>query len=230
MTDTTLDLDTLTLARGKHGTREEGVCLMEAVAAYAGREHTDHPPCVCPVLGNMGRSLNDTLPDDRRQALVPLIPVVVGTADDGMSERRGLMACDWIVRTYTPTWLRLAGLEDEASALEDLPEITDGAGLETALPALNAARAKAAAARDAARDAAAAAAWDAARDAAWDAAWGAARAASWDAAWTAARAAARGAARDALDPTVEALQQSAVDLCRRMAELRPITPTEEPDD
>lgn len=70
-----------------------------------------------------------------------------------------------------------------------------------------------------------AAAWAAAGDAAWAAAW----AAAGDAAWAAARAAARDAARDAAwdaawdaagnaaKPTVERLQRSAIDLCRRMA-------------
>jgi hypothetical protein len=45
----TLNLETLTLAHGAHDRREQGVCLMEAVAWWAGKEHTDHPPCVSPV-------------------------------------------------------------------------------------------------------------------------------------------------------------------------------------
>jgi hypothetical protein len=59
-------------------------------------------------------------------------------------------------------------------------------------------------------DAAWAAAWAAAGDAAWDAAWAAARAAAWDAAWAAAWA--------ALQPTVNALQVSALTLVDRMVE------------
>jgi hypothetical protein len=55
--------------------------------------------------------------------------------------------------------------------------------------------------------------------AAWDAAWDAAGAAAWDAAWDAARAAAWDAAWDALAPTVTALQESAVDLVKRMCAL-----------
>jgi hypothetical protein len=88
----------------------------------------------------------------------------------------------------------------------------------------------------AAWDATGAAAWDAARaaagaaagDATWAAAWDAARAAAgaaagdatwaaaWDAAWAAAGAAAGDATRDALNPTTEWLQESALDLVNRM--------------
>ena len=69
---------------------------------------------------------------------------------------------------------------------------------------------------NAARDAA----WDASIYAARDAAWAAARAAARAAAWAAARDAAGdavgAAARDALAPTVATLQESAVDLVKRM--------------
>ena len=77
-----------------------------------------------------------------------------------------------------------------------------------------------AAAGDAAWEAAWAAAWAAAGDAAGDAAWAAARAAAWEAAWAAAWDAAGDAAGDALKPTTERLQDGAVDLVRRMAEVR----------
>ena len=69
-------------------------------------------------------------------------------------------------------------------------------------------------------DAARAAAWAAAWDAAWAAAWAAAGAAAWAAARAAARAAAGAAAwRDAIEPTVKTLQQSALNLVNRMLEV-----------
>lgn len=46
----TLDLDTVTLAHGKHGSPEGGLCLLEAVAYVAGEPHSDHPACVSPVI------------------------------------------------------------------------------------------------------------------------------------------------------------------------------------
>ncbi len=146
----TIDLETITLARGSHQTRAEGICLLEAVAWFAGREHSDRPPCVSPVLGGYGRSLNDLLPDGPRQRLVPLIPLLPGTAGDGRDETRGYIALDWLIRTWAPAWLDLAGLGEEASALRDLRRIADLAAAQSAGPAARQARDRARAARDAA--------------------------------------------------------------------------------
>ena len=223
---------TITLTRGAHETRAAGVCLLEAAAWFAGKSHTDHPACVSPVLAAYGRSLNDALPDDSRQLLVPFVPLMPGTAGDGLDEARGYLALDWLIRVHTPAWLDLAGLADEARALRDLSRITDLAAAQAARPVVLTARNKATAARDAAGAAAGAAAWaaagaaagDAAWDAAGDAAWAAARDAARDAAWAAARdtawAAARAAAGDAawdvLAPTVTQLQESAIVLFSAM--------------
>ena len=231
-----LDLNTITLGKGSHDDRDDGVCLLEAVAWWADEEHTDDPRCVSLPLAGFGRRLNDVLPDVRRQELVPLIPSMVGTRADGLDEQRGYLALDWLIRTYTPAWLDLAGLSAEARALRDLRRIVDLAAAQAAGPVVRAGQEKAAAAGAAAgaaawaaagaaaRDAAWAAAWAAARDAARDAARAAAGAAARDAARAAARDAARAAARDAaraaararLQPTVEQLQTSAVALFRSM--------------
>src|SRR5579875_3073790 len=170
----TIDLDTLTLSKGAHNSRDDGVCLLEAVAWEAGEPHTDAPACVSPVLAQFGRSLNDVLPDDKRQHLQRYRRPMIGTAGDGLDEQRGYVALDWMIRTWTPAWLDLAGLTAEAQALRDLRRIADLVAARAAAPVVRAGREKAAAARDAARDAA----WAAARDAAWAAAW----AAAWDAA------------------------------------------------
>ena len=182
-------------------------CVMEAVAYVAGEPWSDHPKCVCPVIGAFLRSWNDGLPDNVRDTLLrPLVPLVMGTrGDKALEQRRALMAADWLVRVYTPAWLRLAKLVTQADALAGLPEITDMAQCPSLMPALEAARSDSNtagyAAGAAARAAAWAGAWAAARAAAgaaaWDAAWAAAGAAARDAAGAAAWAAARTAARDA---------------------------------
>jgi len=223
---TTIDQDRLaqikTLSAGAHDPNETNMCAMELVAFIAGEPWSDHPQCACPVIGAFMRAWNDGLPDaDRTALLLPLIPRLVETrGSNALEARRANMATDWMMRVHTPAWLRLAGLTDEADALSSLPELTDFANAPALKPALEAARENAAAAGDAAWDAAwAAAAGDAAGAAAWaagDAAWAAAWAAG-DAAWAAAWAA-WAAARDALAPTVKALQQSAVQLVIRMAE------------
>ena len=57
-------LDTISFANGSHDDPESGVCAMEAAAYIAGEEHSDHPACVCPVIGGFMRSWNDALPSD----------------------------------------------------------------------------------------------------------------------------------------------------------------------
>lgn len=216
----TIDVSTITLSHGAHETRDDGTCLMEAVAWFAGERHSDVPQCASRVLGSFGMKLNDVLPGDKRQELRPLIPAIAGTAGDGLDERRGYLALDWLVRVYLPTWLDLAGLDEDSGSLRELTTIATMETAAAAGPVVRAARDHAGAARDAARDAAGAAARDAARaaardvaeaaarDAAWAAAGDAAGDAAWDAAWDAARA--------KLAPTVEILQDSAIKLFRAM--------------
>ena len=237
------------LNSGGHDGITRGMCVMEAVAYVAGEPWSDTPECACPVIAAFLRSWNDSLPTDaeRDRLLKPLIPLIVGTrSTPSVEQRRGTMAADWLIRVHAPAWLRLAGLEQQAAALESLPEIKDFAQCPSLMPTLNAVRTDAAAAWaaawDAAGDAARDAAWDAARDAARDAAWAAAWAAAWDAAGDAARGAAWDAARDAardaawaaagdaawdaaaagvaLKPTTERLQASAVELVKRMAAVK----------
>ena len=193
--------DTITLAKGAHKDRSDGLCLLEAVAWFAGEPHSDHPACVSPVLAAYGRSLNDALGDDSRRLLIPFISVLSRTAGDGLDEARGYLALDWIIRVYTPAWLDVAGLTREARALRDLRCISDMAAVQDARPVVLSAW-------DAAWAAARAAAWDAARAAAWAAAGDAA----WAAAWAAAGDAAGAAAGAVLSPTVAQLQDSAIAL------------------
>jgi hypothetical protein len=225
------------LDKGAHEENSRRMCVMEAVAYVAGEQWSDSPQCACPVISTFLRAWNDTLPDDERTPLLAdLIPRIVGTRSTKEIEiRRSTMAADWLIRTYTPAWLRLAKLDAQAAQLESLPDIADFTSCPSLMPVLNAVRSDAAAARDAARDAARAAArdaWAAAGDAAGAAARAAARdaagAAAW-AAWDAARDAAGAAARDAagaaalaaLNSTKRQLQASAKDLVVRMIEVQP---------
>jgi hypothetical protein len=221
-------LGKLSLKKGSHDRRRDGVCAMEAAAWLAGREHSDAPPCVSPVLKRFVIAWNDGLPsdEDRNRLLLPVLPELLGTAGDGRDERREWMATDWLIRVFTPTFLELhPDVRSHAAALRDLEEVGTSAALAAALPPLKAAWP---AAWAAAWPAAWPAAWDAAWPAAQAAAWAAARAAAWAAAqaaaWAAARAAAWAAAQAAaassgvvdFSPTVRALQESASTLLRRM--------------
>lgn len=209
------ELEARSLSSGGHSSVIDGLCVMEATAYVAGLPHSDAPECTCPVITAFMVVWNDALPSDaeRDRLLKPLIPLIVGTrSTPEAEERRATMAADWLIRVHTPAWLRAAQLEQQAAALETLPEITDFAQCPSLMPTLNAVKTNAAAAWEAARAAAGAAAWAAAGAAAWDAAWAAA--------WAAARAAARAAAWDALDATTKKLQDSAVDLVKRMCEVQ----------
>ena len=145
------------LYKGAHNPNGK-MCAMEAAAFVAGEKWSDHPNCTCPVIGAFMRSWNDGIEDDaeRTALLLPLIPKIVGTrGSKKLEQRRATMAADWLIRTHTVAWLRLAKLDKQADTLAALPEITDFAQFPSLMPALEAVR----------HDAAAA--WDAAGAAAW---------------------------------------------------------------
>jgi len=187
---------------------------MEVVSLLAGEPFSDHPECASPVLGVFLRSWNDSLDDDERQDLLQYAPRLVNSrGSDEIEEKRAWMAADWLVRVYTPAWLRLAGLKEYAEAL------TQVGPLDSEIPAevqdlLNAA-------------------WDAAWDVARDAARASVRGTAGNAAQVAARRVADAAAVPAhyaawlsasaahingtdLEPTVKLLQESAHELVDRM--------------
>jgi hypothetical protein len=213
------------LAYGTHATPEDGRCAMEWVAHLAGEPHGDQPVCVSPVLRAFCIALNDGLEDAPRQGLRLYLPRTIGTAGDGLDERRAWMAMDWLIRVYTPTWLSAASLAEAASQLRALAPVEGADQLAEALEALRLARQQArncvvkgpagwlapgmvarSTARETAWATAAAAAWAAARagvgEITGDRARAAARAAAGDAAAMLARAARlrapRGDAREAV--------------------------------
>lgn len=237
-------LDTITLDHGSHKSYQQGVCAEEAVAYMAGLDITSSPACVSPVLRVFTIALNDAWDSTQRQKLKPYLVRQIGTAGDGQDEARSYLALDWLVRTYTPAWLDLAGLAEQAQVLRRLPRVVDFAAAEQAGPVVRTARKTAVVAAEAAWEAAAAGntaaatVWDAAAateawadlEAATAAAWDAATAAAWDAAAPAAEAAGAAcagyAARSATWPAtvnatrgvVTALQASALTLLDAMTD------------
>ena len=129
---TTENLMNLTLTHGSHQSREEGTCLMEAVAFLAGEPHSDRPMCACPILGAYARALNDRMGEGaegdtlREKHLLPLTTKLVGTRSTPWVERkRALYFADRAVRLFAPKALEAAGFTKEAAALRALPEIVD---------------------------------------------------------------------------------------------------------
>jgi hypothetical protein len=174
-----------TLAWGTHASPDDGRCAMEWVSHLAGETHSDHPRCVSPVLRAFCTTLNDSLEDEPRQRLRPYLARTIGTADDGLDEARSWMAMDWLIRTYTRTWLHVARLPLAAERLSELPAVLSSSDLPPALHALNLTRRESRAAWSAALGPVRAAArtpWGAGRAAARQAAWASAGAAGWAAA------------------------------------------------
>lgn len=246
MTD--IDLDSIHLAKGLHRRPKDGMCLMEAVAFFAGEPHSDRPQCVCPVLAAFGRAWNDALPDeDRNRLLRSFIPRLIGTRSTvEAQERRAFMATDWLVRVAAPAWLRAAELDDAAAELEGLAPLTSVEASRDAMPTIEQVRQVAVdtaktVSMAAAKIATVNAAWTAAKtaggttavNAAWTAAWAAggetSKTVAGPVAWAAvdvitaaARIAAVAAAATgaALRLHVEQLQDAAVDLYERMIETK----------
>ena len=158
------ELAAIELAKGGHDSLDAGACVMELVSYVAGEPWSDHPECACPVLTSFMVAWNDSLNDTDRQRLKPYIPRLVGTrSTPDVESVRSWLACDWLVRTFTPAWLRLAGLNDDAAVIEALPELTATELADAAMPTIKKAQKNSAAAGAAAWDAAGAAAGDAAR-------------------------------------------------------------------
>jgi len=83
---------TVRLSRGKHGTPDEGACVMELASMLAGEPFSDHPTAVCPVIGSFLRAYNDSIDGGRRQDLYEYAARVVGSrgsqrVQDARSER-----------------------------------------------------------------------------------------------------------------------------------------------
>lgn len=92
----------------------------------AGTPWSDRSNRVCPVIGVFMEAWHEGLPPDERELLVPLIAKIVRSrATPRIEEARALVAADWLVRIYTPAWLDLAGLREQARQLYDLPRITE---------------------------------------------------------------------------------------------------------
>jgi len=68
---------------------------MEFASLLAGERWSDHPRCTHPVLAAVARSVNDCTSDDARPRLAPLVPAVIGTADDDprIAPRLAMLCC-----------------------------------------------------------------------------------------------------------------------------------------
>lgn len=72
-----------TLSPGRHRNPRKGACFMEMASYLAGEKWSDHPACTHPLLASLARMVNDSVSNESRQRLTPMIPDVIGlTSDD----------------------------------------------------------------------------------------------------------------------------------------------------
>lgn len=81
------------LARGRHASPEEGLCLLELVAFLQGQEHTDRPAGVSPAIASAIRFVNDRTQDAARQQLLRFVDQLPDTDDEHEQERIETFAC-----------------------------------------------------------------------------------------------------------------------------------------
>lgn len=119
----------VTLAQGPHDPGGPCLCLMEAVARYAGEAHTTTPACASPTLTPFAHLANDWFPDHERNRLLALVPQIAATGPetepehgDRESKRRYVMA-DFCARRFVPLALDRHGLVAHALPFTQLPVI-----------------------------------------------------------------------------------------------------------
>lgn len=125
------ELRTFTFGKGKHATRGDGMCLMEAVAFLAGEPHTDSPRCADPQITSLAQLMNDRCPDDLRQTLLADLPWrTVGTRSTADIEwQRECMVADWEIHFLCPIIFNRVGRFGDAARFEASETVDSHAAL-----------------------------------------------------------------------------------------------------
>ena len=118
---------TIRLGKGKHGSAEDGACVMELASMLAGEPFSDHPESVCPVIGSLLRAYNDSLEDERRQDLYAYASMVVGSRGSAELERARTERLEaWIADLHVRRRPRFSWIV-KLRALTATPPIAPGA-------------------------------------------------------------------------------------------------------
>jgi len=134
-------LSQVKLTAGQHDNPRSGGCAMDMVSWLQYGHAGDHPECVCPVIATFIRQVNDFLPDDQRQRLVPYLLRFSGTVSKEHEQQRAEYLAWKSVTVFTPLVLEAAELREDAEKLKALPQNTSMQELEAAASAASAARA-----------------------------------------------------------------------------------------
>jgi hypothetical protein len=94
-----------------------------------------------PVVSTFLRVWTDDLPCDEAAAMVASLTISVAGSDAVEAETaRGMLVADWLIRTQTVAWMRLARADAAANALEHDWSVRDQADLPCFLAPLKAAK------------------------------------------------------------------------------------------
>src|SRR5947209_11909484 len=88
-----LNYKTVRLARGRHRSPGDGVCVMELASMLAGEPFSDQPASVSPVVAGFLRAYNDAATESQRQLLFRFASAALGTRASAAVERRRALAC-----------------------------------------------------------------------------------------------------------------------------------------
>ena len=98
---------TIRLSPGKHSSPDDGACVMELASMLAGESFSDHPACVCPVIGSFLRAYNDSVNDERRQDLYEYASLVVDSASTPLIQQaRSEHLREWASQMRGRRWSR----------------------------------------------------------------------------------------------------------------------------
>lgn len=93
------NMESFKLSGGTHDSREQGVCLMEAVAYLAGERHHWRPECADWYITDLAAWLNDLAPDELRDELLGEFPWrIVGTRTENryINGKRCTLLGQWV--------------------------------------------------------------------------------------------------------------------------------------
>lgn len=105
------------LESGRHASRADGMCAMEAAAWLAGLDHDDAASCVDPVIAIYVRAINDRMDHMTRQRLKRFAPDFVDSAHQDAETQRAMQLSHAASAHFLPAALRAAGLVGDADAV-----------------------------------------------------------------------------------------------------------------
>ena len=109
--------------------RQQGVSPSQAVAWLAGAPHNRIGDAISPTIATIIDGMAETLDDNTRNKLIrPLLPALTGTNQTTplAENHRRHTALHWLIHTNLPDWLNLAGRDDFALLMQQLPPIRPG--------------------------------------------------------------------------------------------------------